>query len=71
MLKSIRVPTLVIHGAEDPLVPVDAGRDVAANIPGAELLIVPGMGHDIPAAAARTIADAIIAVVAKASAPRL
>jgi pimeloyl-ACP methyl ester carboxylesterase len=49
-LKSIQVPTVLIHGAEDPLVPVEAGRDVAANISGAELRIIPGMGHDIPLA---------------------
>ena len=47
-LKTIRVPAVVLHGDEDPLVPLDAGRDVAANIPGAELHIIPGMGHDIP-----------------------
>jgi proline iminopeptidase len=47
-LAAIRAPTLVIHGAVDPLVPAAAGRDTAARIGGAELLIVPGMGHDLP-----------------------
>ena len=47
-LKSIRVPTLVIHGKDDPLVPVAGGEHTAANIPGAKLEIVPGMGHDLP-----------------------
>jgi pimeloyl-ACP methyl ester carboxylesterase len=40
----------VLHGADDPLVPVAGGRDTADNIPGAELRIVPGMGHDLPPA---------------------
>jgi len=46
ILKSVRAPALVIHGADDPLVPVDGGRDTAASIPGCELIIVPGMAHD-------------------------
>ncbi|HLZ84735.1 MAG TPA: alpha/beta fold hydrolase [Caulobacteraceae bacterium] len=50
ILKSVRAPTLVIHGADDPLVPVEAGRDTAGAIPGAELIVVPGMGHDITVA---------------------
>jgi len=50
MLKTVRAPTLVIHGADDPLVPVEAGRDTAASVPGAELIIVPGMGHDVTVA---------------------
>lgn len=47
ILGSITAPSLVIHGADDPLVPVEAGRDTAAAIPGAALIVVPGMGHDI------------------------
>jgi len=50
ILKSVRAPTLVIHGADDPLVPVEAGRDTAGAVPGAELIVVPGMGHDITVA---------------------
>jgi pimeloyl-ACP methyl ester carboxylesterase len=46
MLKSVRVPALVLHGADDPLIPPEAGKDTAASIPGAELVIVPGMAHD-------------------------
>jgi pimeloyl-ACP methyl ester carboxylesterase len=52
-LKSVNVPTVVLHGAEDPLVPVDASRDVAASIPGAELRVIPGMGPDTIIGAAR------------------
>ena len=47
-LRRIRVPTLVIHGADDPLVPVAAGEHTAQMIPGAKLEIVQGMGHDLP-----------------------
>jgi pimeloyl-ACP methyl ester carboxylesterase len=47
-LKRIGVPTLVIHGGDDPLVPVEGGRHTAAQIRGAKLEIIPGMGHDLP-----------------------
>jgi len=46
LLKGIKAPTLVIHGADDPLVNVECGKDTAACIPGARLKIIPGMGHD-------------------------
>jgi pimeloyl-ACP methyl ester carboxylesterase len=46
-LRSLRVPTVVIHGAEDPLIPVHAGRIIAAQIPGARLAVIAGMGHDL------------------------
>ncbi|WP_422062143.1 alpha/beta fold hydrolase [Sphingopyxis sp.] len=59
MLKSIAAPTLVIHGEADPLVPIAGGRDTAENIPGARLLTIPGMGHDLPLALVDTLADAI------------
>jgi pimeloyl-ACP methyl ester carboxylesterase len=44
----IRVPALVIHGADDPLVPPEGGEVTAEAIPGAELIIIDGMGHDLP-----------------------
>ncbi len=47
-LQTITAPTLVLHGADDPLVPLAAGIDTAANIPGSRLEVVPGMGHDFP-----------------------
>lgn len=59
LLKNISAPTLVIHGEADPLVPVEGGRDTAANIAGAEFLLIPGMGHDLPLALVDTLADAI------------
>lgn len=49
-LRSIRVPTLVIHGTADPLVPIACGRDTARLIPGAVLHEIEGMGHDLPPA---------------------
>ena len=60
-LEQIRVPSLVIHGLDDPLVPVEAGRDTAATIPGAALQLVAGMGHGLESALEMRIADAIIA----------
>jgi pimeloyl-ACP methyl ester carboxylesterase len=48
-LANICAPTLVLHGSDDPLVPPAAGKDTAANIKGAELRIIEGMGHDFPA----------------------
>ena len=47
-LGSIKVPTLVIHGGDDPLVPVEGGKETAESVPGAELLIIDGMGHSLP-----------------------
>jgi pimeloyl-ACP methyl ester carboxylesterase len=47
-LREVGLPTLVVHGADDPLVPLSGGRATAAAIPGADLWIVPGLGHDLP-----------------------
>jgi pimeloyl-ACP methyl ester carboxylesterase len=47
-LASVTAPTLVIHGADDPLIPVECGKDTAKAIPGAKLMIIEGMGHDLP-----------------------
>ncbi|HVA59555.1 MAG TPA: alpha/beta fold hydrolase [Mycobacteriales bacterium] len=47
-LRAIAVPTLVVHGDADPLVQPDGGRATAAAIPGAELIVIPGMGHNLP-----------------------
>ncbi len=58
-LKTVKVPTLVIHGDADPLVPVEGGIDTAEAVPGAELLIIKGMGHDIPPEVFSQIIDAI------------
>lgn len=47
-LAGIRARTLVLHGTDDPLVPLACGEDTARRIPGARLVTVPGMGHDLP-----------------------
>jgi len=47
-LKSLKTPTLVIHGTVDPLVRPEAGRETAATIPGARLMMIEGMGHATP-----------------------
>jgi pimeloyl-ACP methyl ester carboxylesterase len=59
-LKKLETPTLVIHGDKDPLVPVEGGIDTAKAVPGAELLIIEGMGHSIPAEVAPRIVEAIV-----------
>ena len=60
-LGSVRVPTLVIHGAPDPLVRIEAGRATAAAIPGAQLLVIDNMGHALPMAIWGQVIDAIAA----------
>jgi pimeloyl-ACP methyl ester carboxylesterase len=60
-LKRIGAPTLVIHGIDDPLVPVEGGRDTAANIRGAKLHEIKGMGHDLPLELVEEISNAIAA----------
>lgn len=59
LLRTISAPTLVIHGADDPLVPLAAGRDTAQQIPGASLLVIDGMGHDLPEALLPRLVQAI------------
>jgi pimeloyl-ACP methyl ester carboxylesterase len=61
LLRKIRVPTLVIHGGADPLVPVEAGRDTAHNIAGAKLRVIDGMGHDLPPELLPILVEAIVA----------
>jgi pimeloyl-ACP methyl ester carboxylesterase len=58
-LGALRVPALVIHGADDPLIPVPAADDTAEAIPGAEKLIIEGMGHDLPRGVWPRVVDAI------------
>lgn len=66
-LKQVAAPTLVIHGELDPLIDVSGGRATAEAIPGAELLVIPGMGHDIPADAQAQIVGAIVANTRRAA----
>jgi pimeloyl-ACP methyl ester carboxylesterase len=65
-IRRIKAPTLVIHGENDPLVPVAAGRDTAASIAGAELRVFAGMGHDLPPQLYDKIIDAIVSVAQRA-----
>jgi pimeloyl-ACP methyl ester carboxylesterase len=58
-LRGVRAPTLVLHGSHDPLVPLAGGEDTAANIPGARLRVVPGMGHFLPQALIPLLVDEI------------
>jgi pimeloyl-ACP methyl ester carboxylesterase len=67
-LKQIRVPTLVIHGVDDVLVPVENGRLTAAAVPGARLIEIEGMGHDLPKRVWPQVADAIAVLAAQANA---
>jgi len=60
-ISAIRAPTLVIHGSEDPFNLVEAGKDIAATIPGAELLILDGMGHSFPRKVLPRIVNALVA----------
>jgi pimeloyl-ACP methyl ester carboxylesterase len=64
MLARVKAPTLVIHGADDPLVPLEAGQDTARSIPGAKLVVIERMGHTLPMAVwPRVIGE--IALIAK------
>ncbi|MEE9376724.1 MAG: alpha/beta hydrolase [Candidatus Lokiarchaeia archaeon] len=60
-ISAIRAPTLVIHGSEDPFNPVEAGKEIATTIPGAELLILDGMGHSFPREVIPRIINALVA----------
>ena len=56
----MKIPTLVIHGDADPLVPVEGGKDTANSIPGAKLVIIEGMGHSFPTEKVPQIIQAIL-----------
>jgi pimeloyl-ACP methyl ester carboxylesterase len=67
-LAGLDVPALVIHGLADTLCDPSGGRATAAAIPGAELLLIEGMGHDLPPGLWERLADAIAARVQSAEA---
>jgi pimeloyl-ACP methyl ester carboxylesterase len=58
-LGQVRAPTTVIHGAEDSLIHVSGGQATARAISGAKLIVIPGMGHDLPEGVWPTVIDAI------------
>jgi len=66
-LRGVRMPFLVVHGQDDPLVPVGGGRATAAAVPGSELIVIPGMGHDLPQQLWGRITDAIAANTERAA----
>ncbi len=65
-LHGLRVPTLVIHGTHDKMVHVSGGRATSRAIPASELLLIPGMGHDVPHELHETFVDAIRRVADRA-----
>jgi len=67
-LARIAAPTLVIHGQDDPLIPVAAAHDLARRIPGARLEVIPGWGHDLPEALWPRLAGAVHAIAERARA---
>jgi pimeloyl-ACP methyl ester carboxylesterase len=68
-LRGLRLPTTVIHGANDPLVRPSGGRATAKAIPGARLRMIEGMGHDLPRGVWPAVVEAIVANAARATAP--
>jgi pimeloyl-ACP methyl ester carboxylesterase len=69
-LSRIKVPTLVIHGTEDVLVPVENGRRVAQAVPGARLLEFEHMGHNLPERVWLPVIDALEELTRQASVPQ-
>lgn len=67
-LRGLQVPTLVFHGRDDPLIPFRGGRATADAIPGARLIGIPGMGHDLPRQVWPQLVGAVAETAARASA---
>lgn len=67
-LAAIKVPTLVVHGSNDPLILPACGRDTAASIHNAEFMLIDGMGHDLPLALHEKIIEGIDRTARRASA---
>jgi pimeloyl-ACP methyl ester carboxylesterase len=67
-LRALDVPTLVIHGADDPLVGVSGGKRTAELVSGAELLVIDGMGHDLPPVHWPQVIEAITTLAGKVEA---
>jgi pimeloyl-ACP methyl ester carboxylesterase len=65
-LGNVKIPVTVIHGADDPLIHRSGGEATARAIPGARLLVVPGMGHDLPEGVWTTVIDAIVETAKRA-----
>ncbi len=65
-LRRLELPALVVHGAADPLIGVSGGRATAAAIPGSELLVIDGVGHELPEAVWPAVVDRIAELVHRA-----
>ena len=59
-LKEVSIPTLIIHGTEDPLIPVDHGEAIANQIKNSEKLIIEGMGHNFPTSVIPAIIEEMV-----------
>jgi pimeloyl-ACP methyl ester carboxylesterase len=66
-LRSLRIPTLVIHGDQDPLVPPENGRQTAAALPNSRLIMIPGMGHSLPESVWPQVVDAVVEVTSRSA----
>lgn len=69
LLGDIKAPTVILHGAQDPLIPVAAAHDLAAKISGAQIDIIDGMGHDLPRALWPRFIQGIQSAAVRAIAP--
>ncbi len=69
LLRKLKIPATVVHGEEDPLIPLECGLETAYNIPGARLVTIPGLGHEFPEAAMPIFADAIHSAAQRATPP--
>jgi pimeloyl-ACP methyl ester carboxylesterase len=69
LLRTITAPTVVIHGTKDKLVPTSGGKATAKAIPGARLVLIKGMGHDLPRGAWPRMLDALADNAARAGEP--
>ncbi len=67
LLRSIRVPALVLHGRDDPLFPVECALSTVEQVPGATLKLIDGWGHDLPEALIPELVDAIVRNARQAS----
>ena len=59
LLAKITVPSLIVHGTDDLLVPAACGKDTASSIRGSEIILIDGMGHDLPSSLYQRVADGI------------
>lgn len=66
LLDKVTVPSLIVHGTDDLLVPVACGKDIASSIRGSEIMLIDGMGHDLPPSLYQRVVDGIDRVAQRA-----